>query len=142
VNNAQNHGRFLQNIGKADSLDFVVWGRQQVQSALTLLTTDHYPVAHWPNSAAGLTIAEMQMQQTHKFSRFVNKPNVIVRVANPTSQVFYVLGEVKGAGKHQLGRSIPSQVVGRNWRAKMTVNYKVVSSDADLSADVRSVGAR
>jgi protein involved in polysaccharide export with SLBB domain len=103
VSNEQNQGGFLQNIGKADSLDVVVWGRHQLSGRLNVADDGTITLALiGQTSAAELTIAEMQKQQPHKFSRFVNNPNIIVRVANPTSQVFYVLGEVKGAGKHQL----------------------------------------
>ena len=145
-------------IGRADSVDVLVWGRQQLSGRLQVADdgTITMPLIG-QTTAAGLTTAELQKHLTHKLSRFVNNPNVTVRVANPASQVFYVLGEVKRAGKYQL---MPGEVLSQalaeaggptefaNLRkvkiiryatdrpTEMTVNYKVVASDGDLSADV------
>ena len=145
-------------IGKADSLEVLVWGRPQLSGRLHVADDGTITVPLiGQTTAAGLTTAELQKQLAHKLSRFVNNPNVTVRVATATSQVFYVLGEVKRAGKYQL---MPGEVLSQalaeaggptefaNLRkvkiiryatdrpTEMTVNYKVLASDGDLSADV------
>jgi len=160
--NAQNRGEFLQNIGKADSLDALILGRELLSGRLHVANdgTITLPLSG-QTTAARLTIAELQKQLTRKLSRFVSNPNLTVRVANPTGQIVYVLGEVKRVGKYQL---MPGEVLSQalaeaggpkptefaNLRqvkiiryatdrpTEMTVNYKAVASDAD----VRSVGDR
>jgi polysaccharide export outer membrane protein len=145
-------------IGKGDSLDVLVWGREQLSGRLHVAGDGMItmPLIGETN-AAGLTTAELQKQLTHKLSRFVHDPNVTVRVASPASQVFYVLGEVKRAGKYQLAAGeVLSQALAEaggptefaNLRkvkiiryadekpVEMTVNYNAVASDGDLSADV------
>src|SRR5208337_4332123 len=71
-------------IGRADSVDVLVWGRQQLSGRLQVADdgTITMPLIG-QTTAAGLTTAELQKHLTHKLSRFVNNPNVTVRVANP-----------------------------------------------------------
>jgi len=145
-------------IGKGDSLDVLVWGREQLSGRLRVAGDGMITMPLiGQTDAAGLTTRELQQELTHKLSRYVHAPNVTVRVANPSSEVFYVLGEVKRAGKYQLS---PGEVLSQalaeaggptefaNLRKvkiiryasekplEMTINYNAVASDGDLSADV------
>jgi polysaccharide biosynthesis/export protein len=145
-------------IGKGDSLDVLVWGREQLSGRLHVEDdgTITMPLIG-KTEAAGLTTTDLQNTLTRKLSRFINDPNVTVRVAIPSSEVFYVLGEVKRAGKYQLA---PGEVLSQalaeaggptefaNLRkvkiirytaensTELTVNYRALASDGDLRADV------
>ncbi len=146
-------------IGKGDSLDVLVWGHEQLSGRLHVADDGTVTVPLIGQAeAAGLTTTELQKHLSVKLSRFVHAPNVTVRVATPASQVFFVLGEVKRAGKYQLtSGEVLSQALAEaggptefaNLRKvkiirhdsdrpleELTINYKMVASDGDLSADV------
>jgi polysaccharide biosynthesis/export protein len=145
-------------IGKGDSLDILVWGREQLSGRLHVGSdgTITIPLVG-QTEAAGLTTTDLQKTLTRKLSRFINDPDVTVRVAVPSSEVFYVLGEVKRAGKYQLA---PGEVLSQalaeaggptefaNLRkvkiiryageksTELTVNYNALAADGALTADV------
>jgi polysaccharide biosynthesis/export protein len=145
-------------IGKGDSLDVLVWGHEQLSGRLHVADDGTVTVPLiGQTEAAGLTTAQLQKHLSVKLSRFVHGPNVTVRVATPSSQVFFVLGEVKRAGKYQLtSGEVLSQALAEaggptefaNLRKvqiirhagdrplEITINYKMVASDGDLRADV------
>ncbi len=145
-------------IGRGDSLDVLVWGHDQLSGRLHVADDGTITVPLiGQTEAAGLTTDQLQKHMSGKLSRYLHGPNVTVRVANPGSQIFFVLGEVKRAGKYQLSSGeVLSQALAeaggptefanlrkikiiRHLDAKpleLTVNYKMVASDGDLSADV------
>ena len=145
-------------IGKGDSLDVLVWGHEQLSGRLHVSDDGTITVPLiGQTTAAGLTTAQLQKHLSVKLSRFVHAPNVTVRVATAASEVFFVLGEVKRAGKYQLtSGEVLSQALAEaggptefaNLRKveiirhdgdrplELTINYKLVASDGDLTADV------
>ena len=145
-------------IGRGDSLDLLVWGHEQLSGRLHVADDGSVTLPLiGQTEAAGLTTSQLQRRLTEKLSRFLHAPNVTVRVAYPASQVFFVLGEVKRAGKYQLtSGEVLSQALAEaggptefaNLRKvkiirhvddrpmELTVNYNTVASDGDLSADV------
>jgi polysaccharide export outer membrane protein len=145
-------------IGRGDSLDLLVWGHDQLSGRLHVADDGSVTLPLiGQTEAAGLTTSQLQRRLTIKLSRFLHAPNVMVRVANPASQVFFVLGEVKRAGKYELtSGEVLSQALAEaggptefaNLRKvkiirhvddrpmELTVNYNTVASDGDLSADV------
>ena len=145
-------------IGRGDSLDLLVWGHDQLSGRLHVADDGSVTLPLiGQTEAAGLTTTQLQRRLTAKLARFLHAPNVTVRVANPASQVFFVLGEVKRAGKYQLtSGEVLSQALAEaggptefaNLRKvkiirhvddhpmELTVNFKTLASDGDFSADV------
>ena len=52
--------------------------------------------------AAGLTAKDLQADLTSRYAHFVHDPKITVRVFDPASRVFYVLGEVSKPGMYKL----------------------------------------
>jgi len=144
-------------IGRDDVLDVLVWKQQQLSGRSRVASdgTTMLPLIGQVK-AAGLTTNELQTDLTARFARYVHDPKVTVRVYDPASRVFYVLGEVTKPGMYKLMSSeVLSQalaaaggpteyaslrkikIVRRSGdeQVEMTVNYSEVRS-GDLSADV------
>jgi polysaccharide biosynthesis/export protein len=86
-------------IGKADVLDVIVWKQSQLSGTVTVVGdgTITIPLAG-AVSAAGLTCRQLRKELTARLSAFTRHPNVTVRVRNPASRVYYVLGNVRHPG--------------------------------------------
>jgi polysaccharide export outer membrane protein len=145
-------------IGADDELEIIVWTQPQLSGKVTVASdgTIAMPlIGRVP--AAGLTPEELKADLEKRYVRYVHEPNATVRVSNPASHVFYVIGEVNKPGAYKLhSGEVLSQALAeaggfgefadpskiRILRHKetetvvLTVNYNVVRSGGDLSADV------
>src|SRR5271156_2648015 len=145
-------------IGSDDELEIVVWNQPQLSGKVIVASdgTIAMPlIGRVP--AAGLTPDMLKADLDKRYVRYVHDANATVRVSDPASHVFYVLGEVNKPGVYKLHSSeVLSQALAeagglgpfadpgkiRILRHRetetvvLTVNYNVVRSGGDLSADV------
>jgi polysaccharide biosynthesis/export protein len=145
-------------IGRDDVLDVLVWKQQQLSGRIRVGSdgTIMLPLIGQVK-AAGLTTTELQTDLTARLGRFVHDPKVTVRIFDPASRVFYVLGEVSKPGMYKLmSGEVLSQALaaaggpteyanlrkikiirrGGDQQVEMTVNYSEVRG-GDLTADVQ-----
>ena len=144
-------------IGRDDVLDVFVWKDEQLSGRITVASDGDITMPLIGQvKAAGLTTKELQANLTAEYARFVHDPKVTVRVFDPASRVFYVLGEVAKPGMYKLmSGEVLSQALAAAggpteyanlWKIKivrrtgdqqieMTVNYSALRS-GDLRADV------
>ncbi len=144
-------------IGRDDVLDVLVWKEQQLSGRIRVGSDGNIMLPLIGQvKAAGLTTNELQTDLTARFARYVHDPKVTVRVFNPASRVFYVLGEVTKPGMYKLmSGEVLSQALAAaggpteyanlrkikivrraaDQQVEMTVNYSGVRS-GDLRADV------
>ncbi len=145
-------------IGSDDELEIVVWNEPQLSGKVIVASdgTIAMPlIGRIP--AAGQTPDALKADLEKRYARYVHTANVTVRVSDPASHVFYVIGEVNKPGAYRLhSGEVLSQALAeaggfgefadpskiRILRHKetetvmLTVNYNVVRSGGDLSADV------
>jgi polysaccharide export outer membrane protein len=144
-------------IGRDDVLDVLVWKQQQLSGRIRVASdgTIMLPLIGQLR-AAGLTTNELQTDLAARFGRYVHEPNVTVRVYDPASRVFFVLGEVTKPGMYKLmSDEVLSQALAAaggpteyanlrkikivrrsdDQQIEMTVNYNEVRG-GDLRADV------
>ena len=145
-------------IGSDDELEIIVWTQPQLSGKVTVASdgTISMPlIGRVP--AAGLTPDQLKADLEKRYVRYVHGANATVRVTDPASHVFYVLGQVNKPGAYKLhSGEVLSQALAeagglaefadagkvRILRHKesetvvLTVNYNVVRSGGDVSADV------
>lgn len=145
-------------IGSDDELDIIVWTQPQLSGKVTVASdgTIAMPlIGRVP--AAGLTPDQLKVDLEKRYARYVHGANATVRVSDPASHVFYALGQVNKPGAYKLhSGEVLSQALAeagglaefadpgkiRILRHKesetvvLTVNYNVVRSGGDVSADV------
>ncbi len=145
-------------IGADDELEIIVWTQPQLSGKVIVASDGMIAmplIGRVP--AAGLTPEELKADLEKRYVRYVHDPNATVRVSNPASHVFYVIGEVNKPGAYHLhSGEVLSQALAeaggfgefadpskiRILRHKetetvvLTVNYNMVRSGGDLSADV------
>ncbi len=145
-------------IGRDDELEIIVWNQTQLcgkQIVGSDGTIDMPLIGRIP--AAGLTPEKLKADLEKRYAGYVHDPNVTVRVSDPESYVFYVLGEVNKPGVYKLhSGEVLSQALaeagglkqfadpGRirilrhkeNETVVLTINYNTVPSGSDVSADV------
>ena len=145
-------------IGRDDELEIVVWNQPQLSGKVTVASdgTISMPlIGRVP--AAGMTPDQLKVELEKRYVRYVHDANATVRVADPASHVFYVLGEVNKPGVYKLhSGEVLSQALAeagglgqfadagkirilrhkQNETVVVTVNYYVVRSGGDVSADV------
>jgi polysaccharide export outer membrane protein len=145
-------------IGSDDELEIIVWTQPQLSGKVTVASdgTISMPlIGRVP--AAGMTPDQLKAELEKRYARYVHGANATVRVSDPASHVFYVLGEVNKPGAYKLhSGEVLSQALAeagglgqyadagriRILRHKesetvvLTVNYNVVRSGGDVSADV------
>ena len=146
------------HIGSDDELEIVVWNEPQLSGKVIVASdgTIAMPlIGRVP--ASGLTPDLLKADLEKRYARYVHGTNVTVRVSNPVSQVFYVIGEVNKPGAYHLrSGEVLSQALAeaggfgefadaskiRILRHRetetvvLTVNYNLVRSGGDVSADV------
>jgi polysaccharide biosynthesis/export protein len=146
------------HIGADDELEIIVWTQPQLSGKVIVASdgTIAMPlIGRVP--AAGSTPDQLKADLEKRYARYVHGANATVRVANPASRVFYVLGSVNHPGVYRLhSGEVLSQALAqagglgefadagkvRILRRKeketvvLTVNYYVVRSGADPSADI------
>ncbi len=144
-------------IGPDDLLDLIVWNQPQLTGKLRVAEdgTISVPLAGRV-VAAGLTSDMLEKSLHDKLAGFIGNPQITVRVLDPRSKVFYVVGEVNKPGVRRLQsgevlsqglaeaggltdfadrsaikivRRLPTETV------TMTINFKKVEQ-GDLNADV------
>ncbi|HEY9156543.1 polysaccharide biosynthesis/export family protein [Candidatus Binatus sp.] len=145
-------------IGSDDELEVIVWTQPQLSGKVIVASdgTIAMPlIGRVP--AAGLTPDTLKADLEKRYARYVHGANVTVRVSDPASHVFYVLGQVTKPGVYKLhSGEVLSQALAEagglgefadagkirilrrkeNETVVLTVNYNVVRSGGDLSADV------
>jgi polysaccharide biosynthesis/export protein len=145
-------------IGSDDELEIVVWNQPQLSGKVVVASdgTIAMPlIGRVP--AAGQTPDQLKADLEKRYARYVHATNATVRVSDSASHVFYVLGEVNRPGVYKLhSGEVLSQALAeagglgqyadagkiRILRHKesetvvLTVNYYVVRSGGDVSADV------
>jgi polysaccharide biosynthesis/export protein len=144
-------------IGADDVLDIIVWNQSQLSGKVRVVQdgTITVPLAG-QLLAAGLTCEALEKSLHDKLVRFTDDPNVTVRVAEPNSKIFYVVGEVRKPGAFPLrSGEVLSQALAEaggltdfanaaaikisrrmpTENVMMTVNYEK-AEDGDLSADI------
>jgi polysaccharide biosynthesis/export protein len=145
-------------IGSDDELEIIVWNQPQLSGKVIVASdgTISMPlIGRVP--AAGHTPDELKADLETRYARYVHDANATVRVSDPVSHVFYVVGEVNKPGAYHLhSGEVLSQALAesgglgeyadsgkiRILRHKetetvvLTVNYKLVGSGGDMSGDV------
>lgn len=145
-------------IGRDDELEIIVWNQPQL-SGKAIVASDG--VIAMPLigrvTAAGLTPDLLKADLEKRYARYIHDTNITVRVSDPASHVFYVLGSVNKPGAYKLhSGEVLSQALAeaggfgefadpskiRILRHKetetvvLTVNYNVVRSGGNVTADV------
>ena len=145
-------------IGSDDELEIVVWNQPQLSGKVIVASdgTIAMPlIGRVP--ANGLTPDLLKADLEKRYARYVHGANVTVRVSDPASHVFYVIGSVNKPGAFKLhSGEVLSQALAeaggfgefadpskiRILRHKetetvvLTVNYNAVRSGGDVTADV------
>jgi polysaccharide export outer membrane protein len=145
-------------IGSDDELEIVVWNQPQLSGKVIVATdgTIAMPlIGRVP--AAGQTPEQLKTELEKRYAQYVHTPNATVRVSDPASHVFYVVGEVNKPGAYKLhsGEVLsqalaeaggfgefadPSKVqILRHKETEtvvLTVNYNLVRNGGDVTADV------
>ena len=90
-------------IAAGDTLDVVVWGEEKVSGTAQVRPDGMISVALVGDlPAAGLTPEEMADRIRKALTRFIDNPNVVVRVAATGSRHFFVMGNVRAPGMYDL----------------------------------------
>jgi polysaccharide biosynthesis/export protein len=144
-------------IGPDDVLEVLVWKQQQLSGRIRVGSdgTIMLPLIGQVK-AAGLTTNDLQTELTTSLAKYVHDPKVTVRVFDPASRVFYVLGEVTKPGMYKLmsGEDLSGGLAAAggpteyanlrkiklirhngDQQVEMTINYNDVSG-GDMRADV------
>lgn len=90
-------------IAAGDTLDIVVWGEDKVSGTAQVRPDGMISVALVGDlPAAGLTPEELANKIRDALARYIDKPNVVVRVAATGSRHFFVMGNVRAPGMYDL----------------------------------------
>src|SRR5208283_861745 len=90
-------------IGRDDELEIIVWNQPQLSGKAIVASdgTIAMPlIGRVP--AAGLTPDLLKVDLEKRYARYVHGNNVTVRVSDPASHVFYVIGSVNKPGAYKL----------------------------------------
>ena len=145
-------------IGSDDELEIVVWNQPQLSGKVIVASdgTIAMPlIGRVP--ASGQTPDLLKADLEKRYDRYVHGANITVRVSDPASHVFYVIGEVNKPGVYKMhSGEVLSQALAeaggfgefadpskiRILRHKesetvvLTVNYNKVRSGGDVTADI------
>jgi polysaccharide biosynthesis/export protein len=145
-------------IGSDDKLDIIVWKQPQLSGIVRVANdgTIAMPLIGRVR-AAGLRPDKLQEELQADYAQYVHDAGVTVRVSDPASHVFYALGEVAKPGAYPLhSGEVLSQALAqagglgpfadpgkirilRHRQGEtiiLTVNYNVVASGKNVSADI------
>jgi polysaccharide biosynthesis/export protein len=145
-------------IGADDEIEIVVWNQPQLSGKVVVASdgTISMPLIGRV-MAAGQTPEQLKADLEKRYARYVHDPNATVRISDAASHVFYVVGEVNKPGAYKLhsGEVLsqalaeagglgefadPSKIrILRHEETEtvvLTVNYNLVRSGGDVSADV------
>jgi polysaccharide biosynthesis/export protein len=145
-------------IGSDDELEIVVWNQPQLSGKVIVASDGTIAMPLIGRlQAAGQTPEQVKAQLEKRYAQYVHNPNATVRVSDPASHVFYVVGEVNKPGGYKLhsGEVLsqalaeagglgefadPSKIrILRHRETEtvvLTVNYNLVRNGGDVSADV------
>src|SRR6202451_1958207 len=90
-------------IGSDDEIEIVFWNQPQLSGKVIVASdgTIAMPlIGRVP--AAGQTPDQLKADLEKRYARYVHATNATVRVTDPASRVFYVLGEVSRPGVYRL----------------------------------------
>lgn len=145
-------------IGADDELEIVVWNQPQLSGKVIVASdgTIAMPlIGRVP--AAGQTPEQLKAALENRYAHYVHEPNATVRVTDPASHVFYMVGEVNKPGAYKLhSGEVLSQAIAeagglgefadpgkiqilrhkQTETVVLTVNYNLVRNGGDVSADV------
>ncbi len=144
-------------IGVNDVLEVVVWRQPQLSGKITVEEDGSIAVPLAGRvPAAGVSCQTLEKTLYAKLVPFIHDPRVTVRVSDPRSKVFYVIGEVKKPGVMRLvsgevlsqglaeaggftdfanRRAIKIVRRGPTEDVKITINYDRIEK-GDLAADI------
>ena len=90
-------------IGRDDELEIIVWNQPQLSGKVIVASdgTIAMPLIGRV-AAAGLTPDVLKADLEKRYARYVHDANITVRVTDPASHVFYVLGSVNKPGAFKL----------------------------------------
>jgi polysaccharide export outer membrane protein len=90
-------------IAAGDTLDVIVWHEEQVSSKVDVRPDGMITVPMAGDvRAAGLTPEELAAQIQGVLTRYIDSPNVVVRVSAMGSRRFFVMGNVRTPGMYEL----------------------------------------
>jgi polysaccharide export outer membrane protein len=90
-------------IAAGDTLDVIVWHEEQVSSKVDVRPDGMITVPLAGDvRAAGLTPEELAAQIQGALTRFIDSPNVVVRVSAMGSRRYFIIGNVKAPGMYEL----------------------------------------
>ncbi len=90
-------------IAPGDTLDIVVWGEDRASGTVQVRPDGMITVALVGDLAAStLTPEELAVAIREALAQFIDKPNVVVRVAAAGSRQFFVMGNVRSPGVYEL----------------------------------------
>jgi len=90
-------------IAAGDTLDIVVWGEDKVSGTVPVRPDGMISVALVGDlHAAGQTPEELAASTREALARFIDNPNVVIRVAATGSRYFFVMGNVQTPGMYDL----------------------------------------
>ena len=90
-------------IGAGDTLDIIVWNEEKVSGKVDVRPDGMITVALIGDSvAAGLTPEQLADSVRQGLARYIDNPNVVVRVAVMGSRRFFVIGKVAKPGMYDM----------------------------------------
>jgi polysaccharide export outer membrane protein len=91
------------SIGAGDTLDIIVWREDKISSQVQVRPDGMITVALVGDvRAAGLTPEALAENIRSGLSRFIDSPNVVVRVAATGSRRYFIVGNVRAPGTYDL----------------------------------------
>lgn len=94
----------VYTIGRGDTLEVIVWGEDKVSGQVNVRPDGMVTVALIGDvPAAGRSPDELAGQIKDGLTRYIDKPNVVVRVLATGSRRFFVIGNVRTPGSYDMG---------------------------------------
>ncbi len=95
-------------IGSGDILSIITWKEEDFSRDEVLVRTDgkiSFPLLN-DIQASGRTPMELKKEIENRFKKYIDAPVVTVTVKVPSSQKFYILGEVMRTGEYNLFKDL------------------------------------
>jgi polysaccharide export outer membrane protein len=90
-------------IGREDTLEVIVWGEEKLSGPVQVRPDGMISVALIGDvPAAGRSADELSEDVRKRLERYVEKPNVVVRVLTTGSRRFFVIGNVRAPGAYEM----------------------------------------
>src|ERR1700693_1959104 len=90
-------------IGADDELEIVVWNQPQLSGKVIVASDGTIAMPLIGRVPAALqTPEQLKAEREKRYAQYVHNPNATVRVSDPASHVFYVVGEVNKPGGYKL----------------------------------------